>query len=307
MRWLCVLVVIVCACTPAPVPQARPTQPGRADVAPTATPPTQLPAAEPVGPSLAAFRRRAAKACDNAMTAISAAPLDGDPLRPGARPRHVEAAIAHYRTMSAAWTAAAEDLWDFGTPPQRIGEQLITSLDTVGQYSSQTAELLAAGDHAGAQAGVSAVDSTLQHTNSVTRRLGIGRLDDCGARPARLRNAARVQVTAYDFAFTADTPRAGPTRFVLRNDGSEPHHVFVVRLREQGTVADAVRADRFEQRPGDFLAGAGQTSPVAAPGETVNLDVRLQPGVYGLLCFVASDDGTPHAYKGMATEVIVSR
>lgn len=239
------------------------------------------------------------------MTAIAAAPLDGDPFRPGARPRHVEAAITHYRTASAAWTAAASDLWDFGTPTQRVGEQLITSLDTLGQYSGQTADLLAAGDNAGAQTGVSAVDSAMQHTNSVARRLGIGRLQECGARPVKLRNATRVQVTAHDFAFTADTPRAGPTRFVVRNEGSEPHHLFIVGLREEGTVRDAVRADRFEQRPGDFLLGEGRTSPVAAPGETVTLDVGLRPGVYGLLCFVASEDGTPHAYKGMATEIVV--
>ena len=307
MRWVLALLLLVCACTPDADPSASPS--GTSSPAPGATaepaPPTQLPAAEPQLPTLAAFRRRAAQSCATASIAIAAAPLTGDPLLPNAPRRHVAAAVTHYRAAAAAWTAAANDLWDFGLPSQRVARSLVTSLDTVAQYSHQTAELLAARDREGAQSGLSAVDAALKDTNRVARRLGIGRIDECGTGSGKLPGAHRVQVNALDFSFVAATPRRGPNRFVLHNAGSEPHHLFVVPLREEGTLDDALRADRFTSRPGRFLRGAGAVSPVAAPGETVTIDMRLRPGVYGLLCFVASEDGTPHAYKGMASEIVV--
>lgn len=304
MRWLLVFVLVLSACTPSPAPSERPSPSAGAAPAPTAAP-TQLPAVEPQLPTLAEFRDRAAVACETAGAAIADAPLKGDPLRPGARARDVRAAVEHYRAAAAAWTAAAGDLWDFGLPKQRVAQSLVTALDTVGQYSHQTADLFAAGDSGGAQAGLSAIDSATQDANRITRRLGIGRIDECGSKQVTLQGAQRVDVIASDFAFVTTTTAARRVRFVLRNRGQEPHHVYVVRLREAGTVDAAVRADRFRQRPGNYLDGDGAASPIAAPGERATVDVRLRPGVYGLLCFVASEDGTPHAYKGMATELLV--
>jgi hypothetical protein len=79
----------------------------------------------------------------------------------------------------------------------------------------------------------------------------------------------------------------------------------VVRLRQPGTLDDALRADREGQLPGSFLADGGTVSPVVRPGERTSVDVKLRAGSYGLLCFVASPDGTPHAFKGMAVEISV--
>lgn len=300
MRRLLVVLFVLCACT-TPNPPPEPV-PGASAEPTAAAAPTQLPAAEPEVPTLAEFRREAARACALASAAIAAAEVPKDPFREDARRRDVRAAIHHYRTAAEEWTAAASELFDFGLPNKRVGERFITSLDTVAQYSHQAAQLLEDRDYATAELAIGAVDTATVETNKVAARLGIGRIEDCARAPGRLPGAQRVRVTATDFSFSFNPPASGPTRFVLRNRGEEPHQLFVVQLREAGTLDDAVRADRFDRRPGQFLRGEGATSPVVSPGKTATLDVRLPSGAYGLLCFVASEDGTPHAYKGMATE-----
>jgi plastocyanin len=50
--------------------------------------------------------------------------------------------------------------------------------------------------------------------------------------------------------------------------------------------------------------GTGMAAPGGADEEVVTFD--LQPGTYGLVCFVPSADGTPHAMLGMATQITVS-
>jgi hypothetical protein len=43
------------------------------------------------------------------------------------------------------------------------------------------------------------------------------------------------------------------------------------------------------------------TSSTADPGEEAVLNADLEPGVYGIACFIESEeDGVPHFFKGMA-------
>ena len=306
MRWVCAgLMVLVAACVPGgqtAEPSQRPT-PAQATASEPV--PGQLPAAEPQLPSLADFRAEAAQSCAQAAATIAAVPLRGDPLHPSARPADRKVAVRHFRAVAAAWTKAAGDLWDFGLPERAVGQRLITALDTLAQYSHQTAETLQAGDDAGAQAALGAMDEAGQQANRTALRLGIGRLEECGVAPVRLPSPRRTRIDAEDFFFAVDEVRRGPTRFVLRNRGTEPHQLFVVRLSQAGTLDDAVRADRRQEDPGAFLGDGRAVSSVVEPGGRTTLDVRLPPGPYGLLCLVASADGTPHAYKGMATEIAV--
>ena len=304
MRWAAGVMLLVAACVPggqAPDPSAAPPTPSVASEAA----PGQLPAAEPQLPSLPEFRAQAAQACAEATATINAVPLRGDPLHPSARPADRKAALRQLRASAAAWTKAAGDLWDFGLPERGVGERLITALDTLAQYTHQTAELLQAGDNGGAQAGLDAIDDATRKADRIAKRLGIGRLAECGVTLARLPAPRRVRVGAEDFFFEIDEVRRGPTRFVVRNRGSEPHQLTVVRLAESGALDDAVRADRRREDPAPFLGRGRAVSRIVDPGERTTLDVRLPPGPYGLLCFVASEDGTPHAYKGMAQEVFV--
>lgn len=299
------MVLLAAACVAdEPPPEDRPTPtPGEPVV--SETPPSELPAVEPQQPSLADFSQRAVFACTQAMATIGAAPLRGDPLRPGASPRAMDAAVEHYRARSVAWTGAAEDLWQFGVPMEKVGQRFITALDTVAQYSQQTADLLRKRDWPTAQAGVAAVETSMARANRIAESLGLGNLEECGTPPVTLSGAQRVRVAAVDHSFSVDPLRRGATRFVVRNSGVEDHQLFVVRLREPGVLDDAIRADRDGRLPREFLADDGVASPVVRPGEHATVDVRLRPGAYGLVCFVASEDGTPHAYKGMATEVSV--
>lgn len=307
MRWAAGVMLLVAACVPggqASDPSATPPTPGQVTASDAV--PGQLPAAEPQLPSLDEFRAEAAQACVRATATIAGAPLRRDPLHPTARPADRNAAVRHLRASSSAWTKAAGDLWDFGLPERPVGERLITALDTLAQYSHQTAELLQAGDDAGAQAGLDAVDDASLQADRIAMRLGIGRLGECGVVSARLPSPRRVRVDAEDFFFGVADVQPGPTRFVVRNRGTEPHHLAIVRLAEPGTLDDAVRADRRQEDPAAFLGDGRAVSKIVDPGGRTTLDVRMPPGPYGLLCFVASEDGTPHAYKGMAQEIIVA-
>ena len=306
MRWLLVVLLAVSGCSAAPESVEGPPPTAAARPAPLASPDQNVAAVEPAPPTLAEFRRQARLACQAAAATIAQAPLRGDPLAAGAKPDDVRAAIGYFRASSSAWTAAAGQLWEFGLPRRRAGEKMITTLDTVGQYSKQAADFLQEGDDASAQAAVGAVDTAMNDANRVARVLGIGRLEQCADSPAKLRNPRRRAVTATDFALGVGAVARGPTRFVLRNDGREDHQIFVVRLREAGLLAEAVKEDRAGGKPSRYLAGAGRSSPVAGPGEQASVDVNVRPGPYGLVCFIASEDGTPHAYKGMATEIFVS-
>ncbi|MDZ4825079.1 MAG: hypothetical protein SGJ13_01275 [Actinomycetota bacterium] len=115
--------------------------------------------------------------------------------------------------------------------------------------------------------------------------------------------AARVDVNAVDYEFEFTEPiAAGPTSFVLTNTGAEAHFLLVLKLAEGVTLDQALESEDDTSIEGEWTSG------LAAPGgedeEVVN--VELEPGNYGMLCFVSDADGTPHATLGMAQEFTVS-
>lgn len=108
-----------------------------------------------------------------------------------------------------------------------------------------------------------------------------------------------VRVTAADFKFDAPTTvPAGQVTFRMINAGSEFHHVQIVRL-PQGMDRTALR--RALQSPGPapegvlFVGGPG----TVAPNDSVDAVVGLEPGQYGLVCFVQGADHVAHLQKGM--------
>lgn len=113
-------------------------------------------------------------------------------------------------------------------------------------------------------------------------------------------DATQVQVTATDFAFSiqGDVP-AGKVAFVLRNEGDEPHHMSIVRFKDGTTLEEAQKA------VAGGLSGiqplmdeeVGQSSDAAA-GETAVVNADLKPGLYGMACFVETEDEV-HFKKGM--------
>lgn len=132
-------------------------------------------------------------------------------------------------------------------------------------------------------------------------------LSACSELPARSLPMALhdVVVTTTDFSFRApDTIPAGLTRIRLLNEGSEPHHVQLVRLADGRTIEelrDSLTAGDHHLSWVTFVGGPNVPAP-GAPSEVV---VSLPPGSYAMLCFVSSPDGVPHLAKGMLRELSV--
>ena len=115
-----------------------------------------------------------------------------------------------------------------------------------------------------------------------------------------------VTITAVDYEFDlADSYAAGTTTFTLVNEGEEPHFIDIVPL-----VADAPPVEDLlklpEKKVGEFFAGPPNHIKTVKPGETSEpLEVELEPGRYGYVCFIEAKDGTPHAFLGMSGEFTV--
>lgn len=114
--------------------------------------------------------------------------------------------------------------------------------------------------------------------------------------------ATRVDVSAPDYDFLFDAPSAGPTSFVMSNDGEEPHFMAIAKLVPGTTMEEALEADD-PTAVTELIA----ESAVVGPGEEAVLTFEdLQPGDYAMVCFIPDADGTPHAFLGMAVPFTVS-
>lgn len=157
------------------------------------------------------------------------------------------------------------------------------------------------------------VEQSLAEINAwETDNCGIDHSDEPGAPLAggatreQEDGATVVDVVATDFAFTlgSDAIAPGRTSLVLTNDGEEAHFIQLFKLAEGATMEQVMSS----QDGGDGLIDGSWDSGVAAPGgadeEALTLD--LEPGNYGIACFVSGADGTPHAFMGMTSEFTVA-
>ncbi|MFO7293945.1 MAG: hypothetical protein FWJ92_09940 [Actinomycetes bacterium] len=126
--------------------------------------------------------------------------------------------------------------------------------------------------------------------------------------PAELTVVAK-EVDGEYFYELPDTVPAGPVRIGLVNEGTETHHVQLLRLDPGITVDDLTRLYEEGGEPAvadvtEFIGGVG----VVAPGERSRADgiVDLEPGQYAVLCFVPGPDGSPHLMHGMVAPLYVS-
>ncbi|HWH31588.1 MAG TPA: hypothetical protein VNU01_02845 [Egibacteraceae bacterium] len=113
-------------------------------------------------------------------------------------------------------------------------------------------------------------------------------------------DATRVDVVARDLEFVLpDGIAAGKTAFVMTNEGEQPHHMSIVRFKADVTE-EQVRAtiDAGEDVQQHFESEVGESTD-AAPGETAVVNAELEPGLYGMACFVEGEDGVPHFFQGM--------
>ncbi len=110
-----------------------------------------------------------------------------------------------------------------------------------------------------------------------------------------------ITITTLDYSFKApaEVP-AGLVSVTVKNEGAEPHHVQLARLKE-GVTPDAFGQALQE----DFEKAITLVSWVGGPSivnhggaSTVTLD--LEAGTHMLLCFVPDPQGVPHLAHGMA-------
>jgi len=123
----------------------------------------------------------------------------------------------------------------------------------------------------------------------------------------RVPGANVVTVVVHDYAYDMPaTIPAGLTTFVLRNEGTQGHHLQLARVDAGKSMADvhaALLAGGAE--PKWMHAVGGPNSPVPGGGET-NGTVILEPGSYVAYCTIPAADGKSHFTKGMMKSVTVS-
>jgi hypothetical protein len=130
-----------------------------------------------------------------------------------------------------------------------------------------------------------------------------------------------VPVTGTEYAFEdiPETVEAGQTAFDFTNRGGEEHEFILVRVNDDVTESVEELAQLPEEEAFQKLQVLGFA--MAAPGESDQAFVDLEPGRYGALCFFSVGstpealaaaeesgqeiDGPPHFTQGMLTEFTV--
>jgi len=114
-----------------------------------------------------------------------------------------------------------------------------------------------------------------------------------------------VNVVAREYQFEMpDTLPAGPTLFHLTDDGSQLHHVTLVKLEQGKRLADFTALP-----PGPlpdwatFVGGPNTPMPHGGQDEDV---VDLAPGNYVAICVIPDTDGELHMMKGMVKALTVN-
>jgi hypothetical protein len=115
-----------------------------------------------------------------------------------------------------------------------------------------------------------------------------------------------VEIQQADFAYAmpSEIP-SGWITFRAPNHGEEHHVAVFLKLPEGITRADwyEAMADPETAASRDWwgdLEDAGGTG-VVAPGKTAETIMKMEPGLYGVLCGVIAADGTSHWVHGMHT------
>lgn len=117
-----------------------------------------------------------------------------------------------------------------------------------------------------------------------------------------------LKMTDYDFVFSHPLTR-GLHTIAVTNAASQSH-MLVIHQNPSGEVVGAA-ANAFvawardpNDRPAPGVAYGGVTE--IAPGKTVVISEKFEPGTYLLICFVPdAKDGKPHFMHGMQKEIVV--
>jgi hypothetical protein len=144
--------------------------------------------------------------------------------------------------------------------------------------------------------------------------LGVLALSACGsssksssAPPTTVAKARpHITIEAHDFGYTLpDQIPAGWVDVTLHNAGKTGHQIAFTKLGSMSFAAfkaAAVATDVTKLADAQFVGGPNN----ADPGGSVTATIHLEPGAYGVACYIPADsDGKTHAEHGMIGQVNV--
>jgi hypothetical protein len=116
---------------------------------------------------------------------------------------------------------------------------------------------------------------------------------------------ADVTISLVDYGFGLSRPLVVGRHVIrVKNLSSQPHEMFLARLAPGKAAADLLTWIENPAGPPPMIPAGGLT-PIDAGGEA-NVVVDLEPGEYGLYCFVNDvRDGRLHALHGMMRQITV--
>src|SRR5262249_15509735 len=122
--------------------------------------------------------------------------------------------------------------------------------------------------------------------------------------PARTRPHVTIDAYDYGYKLPAQMP-SGWVDVTLHNTGKTGHQIAFAKLGsmtlasfKQAAAATDVKALKDVQ----FVGGPNNVDP----GSSVTATIHLEPGAYGVACFIPADsDGKTHAEHGMVGQVNV--
>jgi hypothetical protein len=130
-------------------------------------------------------------------------------------------------------------------------------------------------------------------------------------RPAAPAGAAMPKadyvMTLYDYNFDVDKPmKAGRRTIEFRNTAKQFHEALLVRLpagAPVGALPEWISQGMTGPPPAIPMGGIVGLSP----GQVNIVTVDLEPGEYGLYCFLPAPDGKEHIVHGMLKKIVVTR
>ena len=272
-------------------------------------------ASEAAGPTMDEWVDAALTECEAVNAATREAEPQGDPFSPEATDEDRQQGITFLAAFSDSLDTFATNLEQLGYPQEdpKAAEDVVTAAKESATAFGTAADV-AEKDFAKAQEPVGAAFGSVNALAEAAKKVGIGDLENCKREAPKVEEVAEganeVPVVAtkkgdtYTFEFDTAVP-AGKTAFVLTNEDDEPHFMAIAQVKGPGALDKAIAAEAKGDSKGadKFIVNEEVGgSDDAAPGEQTIANVELEPGTYGMLCFIPGPDGKPHAFSGMATE-----
>lgn len=117
-----------------------------------------------------------------------------------------------------------------------------------------------------------------------------------------------ITINALDFSYNQPkTIPAGLVDLTLVNNGKQPHQIQLMRINDgnyDGFVA-ALKKNGLVGSTMQLVTAAGGANTID-PGGKQEAILKLTPGEYASICFIAGADAVPHFMKGMIGHLTVT-